>query len=398
MTCLGDAYHYDGRPKEAKHVLRQAIDIARNVRSLPLASFSYCTLGEVFRDEGELAQALTTYQQLLQFSETLTGSADGPLTGYAHFEMGVILCAQYKLDRAIEQLEKGVRLCQEWQLGEALGAGLLELAEGYRLRGNYAQAEAVLNKARPVAAAMSPWAMQLVDAFTARLALSRGDIAAVAHWAAYSGLEGSPDNPAACEIGDERISECSTLIRLYLATGKTEQALKVTEYLCQRERTSGRMRRLRIFLVLQAAALDALGEHERALRVLAEAVENAAPHNNALPFVDHGRTLLPYLRQLPPSPFRDRLLSLMDVDAPVQSPPAGSPAETELLDPLNERERQVLRLMAAGLSNRDIADELYLSVNTIRWYASQIYSKLDVKRRGEAVARARELGLLPHNH
>jgi LuxR family maltose regulon positive regulatory protein len=50
--------------------------------------------------------------------------------------------------------------------------------------------------------------------------------------------------------------------------------------------------------------------------------------------------------------------------------------------------------MAAGLSNREIADKLFLSFNTIRWYASQIYSKLNVKRRGEAVALAQELGLL----
>ncbi len=69
--------------------------------------------------------------------------------------------------------------------------------------------------------------------------------------------------------------------------------------------------------------------------------------------------------------------------------------ETELLDPLTDHELQVLRLMAAGLSNREIGEELFLSVNTIRWYASQLYSKLNVNRRGEAVAQARELELLP---
>jgi ATP/maltotriose-dependent transcriptional regulator MalT len=394
VTCLGKAYNYDGRIQEAKDALRQVIGSARDVGSLSLAMFSYCSLGEVFRDEGELAQALDTYRQLLQFSQELTGSAEGPLTGYAHFEIGVILCEQYELDRAIEQIEKGVRLCREWQQGEALGVGLLELAEAHRLRGEYAQAEAALNKARPVAEAISPWATNLVDAFAARLALSQGDIAAVEHWANHSGLEGTADSPTFCDIGYERIPECPGLIRLYLATGRAQQALTVTEHLCRRERAVGRMGRLRTLLVLQAVALDALGKPERALRVLAEAVENAEPHKHTLPFVDHGRTLLPYLRQLPPSPHRDRLLGILDADVLVQNQPTPTRPETERLDPLNEREIQVLRLMAAGLSNREIADELYLSVNTIRWYASQIYNKLDVKRRGEAVARAQEIGVL----
>ena len=65
-----------------------------------------------------------------------------------------------------------------------------------------------------------------------------------------------------------------------------------------------------------------------------------------------------------------------------------------MVESLNERELSILRLMAAGLSNREIADELYLSVNTIKWYSSQIYGKLGVRRRTEAVDRAHELGIL----
>jgi LuxR family maltose regulon positive regulatory protein len=77
------------------------------------------------------------------------------------------------------------------------------------------------------------------------------------------------------------------------------------------------------------------------------------------------------------------------------SPRPASHADREpLIEPLTERELSILRLMAAGLSNREIASELYLSVNTIKVYASRTYSKLGVHRRGEAVAQAREIGLL----
>jgi len=80
----------------------------------------------------------------------------------------------------------------------------------------------------------------------------------------------------------------------------------------------------------------------------------------------------------------------------ILSPPAQGERQGigDLIESLNDREMQILRLLAAGLSNRQIADELYLSVHTIKWYTTQIYGKLDVNKRAEAVARAYELNML----
>jgi LuxR family maltose regulon positive regulatory protein len=66
-----------------------------------------------------------------------------------------------------------------------------------------------------------------------------------------------------------------------------------------------------------------------------------------------------------------------------------------LVDPLTERELEILRLIATGLSNQAIADQLFLALGTVRWYAHDIYSKLGVGNRTQAVARARELNLIP---
>jgi LuxR family maltose regulon positive regulatory protein len=65
-----------------------------------------------------------------------------------------------------------------------------------------------------------------------------------------------------------------------------------------------------------------------------------------------------------------------------------------LVEPLNERERDVLRLIAQGLSNRDIADRLIIALSTVKWYVNAIYGKLGVHSRTQAVARAQEIGLL----
>lgn len=74
--------------------------------------------------------------------------------------------------------------------------------------------------------------------------------------------------------------------------------------------------------------------------------------------------------------------------------PAPNSSVSSLQEELNEREMEVLRSMAAGLSNREIADKMYLSINTIKWHTSNIYGKLGVRRRAEAIARASGLGLL----
>jgi len=387
VTCLGNAYNYCGRLQDAKNAFLEAIEIAKKIGSLSLAMFSCGGLGEVFRDEGRLAEALDTYQQLLKFAEDLSGKPDGPLTGFAHFEIGVILREWHDLDKAIEQLKKGVNLCREWQQGEALGIGLLELAETYRIRGEYAEAEAAIKDVRQIAAAISPWATNLVEGFAARLALSRGEIEAVVRWAERSGLDDE-----SCEIGYERFSECLPLIRMYITIGKPQRALALAERLIKRDRAFGRLGRVLDLLVLQVAALDAMEQTDQALQVLAEAIGIAAPEKCIRPFVDDGPKLIPYLQKLPPSPHRGRLLATFGVV--VKSKPAATRAETALVERLNKREITILRLMSVGQSNREIGDELYLSVNTIRWYASQIYAKLGVKNRGEAVARARQFGVL----
>jgi LuxR family maltose regulon positive regulatory protein len=128
------------------------------------------------------------------------------------------------------------------------------------------------------------------------------------------------------------------------------------------------------------------------LEVVARAVELASQEKHICPFLDDVDKLIPYLLKLPESSFRNFLLNELDNEQFAVS--IGSKTEEMLIEPLNKREREILRLMAVGNSNREIGDELFLSVNTIRWYASQIYVKLGVKNRGAAVARARELELI----
>lgn len=103
-------------------------------------------------------------------------------------------------------------------------------------------------------------------------------------------------------------------------------------------------------------------------------------------FLDEGQPLANLLGQLPPTPYRDRLLAAFGVQATVQ--------QIALNEPLSERELEVLRLNAAGLSNQAIAGELVVALGTVKAHTAAIYRKLDVNNRTQAVARAREIGII----
>jgi LuxR family maltose regulon positive regulatory protein len=134
-----------------------------------------------------------------------------------------------------------------------------------------------------------------------------------------------------------------------------------------------------------------MGDTEQALMTLQQALSLAEPEGYRRTFIDHGLPMQKMLQQtaaqsITPEYVAHLLAVFPDFqkDEPTQN----------LVEPLNEREQSILRLMAAGLSNREIAEELYLATNTVKWYCSQIYGKLGVRKRAEAVDRAHELGIL----
>jgi LuxR family maltose regulon positive regulatory protein len=168
------------------------------------------------------------------------------------------------------------------------------------------------------------------------------------------------------------------------------------------------------YLALQAVAHHACGQVDAAQDALSRALALGEREGYVRTFVDLGAPMADLLRQALGRgiavDYVGRLLAAMpgqtkdvaqsvrrrtthDMDSSSVLRPL-SPHVPVGIEPLNDREMQVLRLLAAGLSDRQIAEELYLSINTVKWYDRQLYGKLGVGRRGQAVARAQELGLL----
>jgi LuxR family maltose regulon positive regulatory protein len=153
-------------------------------------------------------------------------------------------------------------------------------------------------------------------------------------------------------------------------------------------------------MVIQAVALHAHGEKKEAAQLLGDSLALAEPGGFIRTFVDEGPPMARLLYEalshgISPDYVR-RLLAAFPGTEPEQAESSLSQApESKLVEPLSEREIEVLQLIAEGLTNQEIASRLYLSLNTVKTHASNIYGKFGVRSRTQAVARARVLGVLP---
>lgn len=214
-------------------------------------------------------------------------------------------------------------------------------------------------------------------------------------WTKTSGLKPTDYFPY------EREYEYRVLAQILIAQKKAEEAIPLLDRLIVSADTGGRNGEMIVYLSLQALANYHSGKSDQALIHIARALALAEPEGYIRTFVDLGPgmvELLQFAARNDSNPtYTIELLSVFPaLPAPEQliSTSQSRPNTSSQIDPLSEREMQILRLMSARLSNRELAEELYLSVNTVKWYARNIYDKLGVANRREAGSRAKELGIL----
>jgi LuxR family maltose regulon positive regulatory protein len=255
-------------------------------------------------------------------------------------------------------------------------------------------------------AALFGWRIEReVLAAQARLALADGDLALVQRWA----TERAQSDEQAPLLEQER--DALIVARLLIAQGGAAAALRALERWQALAQTQRRLGSQVEIMAVVALAQAAFGDHSQAGQSLAQALALARPEGVRRLFLDAGkpmaallRATLPSLADQPLAAFAHGLLSESDArgapdargcdgrqaTAPVAQPAA--PNQT-LEEPLSPQEQRVLRLLAAGLSNPEIAAELVVSVNTIKTQVQSIYRKLNVSSRREVRAAARRLNL-----
>ena len=186
--------------------------------------------------------------------------------------------------------------------------------------------------------------------------------------------------------------------KIYCANNKPETAVQVLEAAIPVFKRQGTHSFLIRTLSAAAVANHQIGKDEKAIKLLSEAISLAESEENLGDFMVAGVDLAPILCEVVStdnaSHFARRLLSIL---SDVERSKKFSSNDLCLIDPLSQRELEVLHLFAQGMTNREIAVKLFLSINTIKSHSIKIYRKLNVKSRGQAISKARLLGILPHH-
>jgi LuxR family maltose regulon positive regulatory protein len=201
-----------------------------------------------------------------------------------------------------------------------------------------------------------------------------------------------------------------TLAHVLVAQGRAQpdgpyadQAAFLLARLLGAAETTGRTGRVIEVLTLQAQAYQDLGNASSAMAALEQALRLAEPEGYVRLFVEQGTSMATLLRLaqahgLAPGYVHTLLAACGDQELAVTHVDAGSasalPSAGALVEPLSERERAVLRLLAAGLSSPEIGRQLYVEVSTVKTHLKSLYGKLEVHSREQAVTRARALHLL----
>jgi LuxR family maltose regulon positive regulatory protein len=220
-------------------------------------------------------------------------------------------------------------------------------------------------------------------ALEAQASLHRGDLATAERWAEE--MKYTPQDKPHHWI--ERAY--FTYVRLLLAQKRFQDAHILLSTMDASARNAKRLRKLITIDLLSAQTGLAIGEEEQAIQRLENAVKLASPQDYRRAFLDESQVvldLLPRVHHVAPL-FVDELLRVSQVESkPITQPDA-------LIEPLSERELEVLRLVARGLSNREIAEALFVTLGTVKKHLNNIFNKLYVKSRTQAVSRGRELNL-----
>jgi ATP/maltotriose-dependent transcriptional regulator MalT len=387
-----------GRLAEAERALSSSTARWRAAGERYLAVRGCHHLGLVQRAQGRLDAALGTYQQALEMTAPL-GQPALPSAGIARVGMAEVAYQRNELDTALEHVTEGIARCRQLVYTPPLATGLATLAWIRQVQGDLAGSLEAIDEAegvapsRGVATLLNP-----APALRARLLLACGDLAAAVRWTEQRGL-GADDDPSY-----PHEPEYLVLARVLLAQDRPDYALGLLGRLHAAARAQGRLGSLIEIQALRALALAGGGDEAAAVAVLAEALTLACPQGYVRVFADEGAPMGALLGRLVaaqrtaqsaaggvPLDCLARLLRAFDA---THAGRGGAAAVPGLVEQLTDRELQVLGLLAAGRSNQRIAGELVVSLDTVKKHVGRVLDKLGAANRTEAVARARELGLL----
>ncbi|MFN8491199.1 MAG: LuxR C-terminal-related transcriptional regulator [Caldilineaceae bacterium] len=419
---LGIALALHGDPIGAERALEQAAQLGSAAGDLRTALLAIVNQGARLYGRARLRAAAERYRAVLRFAEE-HGVQQIPTVAFAHDSLGELHLEWNDVAKARLHVEEAIARGEQGRMPRMLVSTYTTAARLQDSQGDAAGAAQMLAKAWQLAREHNLSARHIgpVEIYQVRCWLAQGNLAAAEHWATASGLHA--DDADLNTANEERYL---ALARLLWAQGETNQANRILERLYAVALQELRFNSAVMILLLQTLVLQAQGDSATAQSKLIEALQLAEPGGYLRVFMDEGepmRRLLDALRATRTQflgmdarvrTYLEQVLAAFGHEKSVQplsqfaihTPPLPielvNPKSSDanvrkiqnLIEPLTERELEVLQLVAQGLSDRQIAEQLIVVIGTVKRHLNNLYGKLGVHTRTQALVRARELNLL----
>ena len=337
---------------------------------------AFTCLGQVQESDNQLYLATQTYQRVLELVTDIAPS----YACEAYLGLARLSYQWNDLDTAEQYVQQSIQLAQQMENIDTPATGWMLLARLKLVQGDVAGAVTTLATAEQFVHQHNfDHRVTEIAGEQVLTLLHQGNLTAATHL---------------IEKYDLPIIQA----RVNIAHGDPSQALALLDPLHQQAAVKGWADEQLKVMVLQAVAYHAHGEKDKAIQVLGDALMLAEPNGFIRIFVDEGLPMAELLseaanRGMMPE-YLAKLLAGFKTEKQKNADIPHLPSDQPLIEPLSERELEILQLVAQGLSNREISEQLFLALSTVKGHNRNIFDKLQVQRRTEAVARAHELGLL----
>ena len=394
LLALGDAYAGTGQMEAASEARSDALTTGQASDDAFYQTIVYLNLAETLRQQGRMRQVIDICERRMKVAEE-SGFSESGLVGWLLAIWGEALSELNDLDRALNRAQEGAKLAA---LGQDVWYEVMSNLYLVRVlfsHGKLSGAEEVIESTENLARKhnIPLWASSSLSAWKARIWLAQGELKQASQWAEAYQLD--PDVEPEYQH-DMAYSVCA---RVLIVQGRLDVVEGLLHRLLEAAKAGGRTSRVIELLILQSLAAQSAGDTPRALSALEQALDLGREEGFVRAFVDEGPLMARLFFEALSHGIRPEYTRLLLVAFPTPEPQQADTLQkpdphADWVEPLSERELEILQLIAEGLKNREISDRLFLSLNTVKAHNRNIFGKLGVNSRTQAVARARALGII----
>jgi LuxR family maltose regulon positive regulatory protein len=374
LLTIGWAEASRGRIKEAIDAFNRALFTGKKLEQPFIALIALINLALNLIKHGERKKAKALCQQGLRYFVDQGGQLL-PIAEVIYITLGMVAFEENKLKEAKEYLIKGIKLVEQLGLTHLYSEAKLYLASVYYALGERNETLEILQELYDFSKVIDfSYLITRIENYKIELYLKEDNLELA--------LENYANESNACAN--------QIYIRILLAQQNFEKALELLQTIEENTKKQENYRNLITIHLLQSYALKGLGAKDKAIKYLKEALSIAAPEEFYRPFIEDGQPitqLLSEVKSLAPT-FVSNVIKQFDKNSKVNE------KNEKLIEPLSDRELEILQLIAQGYSNKGIAKELFITVGTTKWHIHNLYGKLGVNRRAQAINKARKLKLI----